>query len=180
MLDAGAHFHEDISAVVAVCTLSAAVYGLFPSEAGQAGRVMKAQLRSLRDSSFRGPGEEAVCPEVLPALANNITVNFMEHFFKGEGRAIVRREVERMKPQVIAYSLYCQSSSLRKPADEFLLLASFSFRPRLMPLRSPSSKKLRLPKRDLAAKELVARTCGEMSTAADEPPTEPRCPKAKL
>ena len=24
----------------------------------------------------------------------------MDHFFKGEGRAIVRREVERMKPQV--------------------------------------------------------------------------------
>ena len=107
MLDAGAHFHEDISAMVAVRTLSAAVYSLFPSEAGQASVVTKAQLRSLRDSSFRWPGEETVCPETLPALAKNIAVSFMEHFFKGEGRAIVRREVERMKPQVIAYSLYC-------------------------------------------------------------------------
>ena len=34
MLDAGAHFHKDISAMVAVRTLSAVVYGLFPSEAG--------------------------------------------------------------------------------------------------------------------------------------------------
>ena len=107
MLYTGAHFHEDISTVVAVRTLSAVVYGLFPSEAGQAGGVMKAQLRSLRDSSFHWPGEEAVHPETLPALAKNIAVNFMEHFFKGEGHAIVRREVERMKPQVIAYSLYC-------------------------------------------------------------------------
>jgi len=53
MLDAGAHFHEDISAMVAVRTLSAAVYSLFPSEAGQASVVTKAQLRSLRGPSFR-------------------------------------------------------------------------------------------------------------------------------
>ena len=37
---------------------------------------------------------------MLPPLAKNIAKNFMDHFFKGEGRAIVRREVERMKPQV--------------------------------------------------------------------------------
>ena len=55
---------------------------------------MKAQLHSLRDLNFRWPGEEVVRPEVLPALAKNIAVNFMEHFFKGEGRAIVRHEVE--------------------------------------------------------------------------------------
>ena len=101
MLDAGAHFHEDISAMVAVRTLSAAVYSLFPSEAGQASVVTKAQLRSLRDSSFRWPGEETVCPETLSALAKNIAVSFMERFFKGEGRALVHREVERIKPQVI-------------------------------------------------------------------------------
>ena len=63
--------------------------------------VTKAQLRSLRDPSFRWPGEETVCPETLPALAKNIAVNFMERFFKGEGRALVQREVELMKPQVI-------------------------------------------------------------------------------
>lgn len=92
MLDAEAHFHEDSSAVVVVRTLSAAMYGLFPTEAGQVGRVMKAQLLSLRDANC-WPGEEAVRPEALPALVKNIAVNFMEHFFKGEGRAIVRREV---------------------------------------------------------------------------------------
>jgi len=36
-------------------------------------------------------------------LAKNIAKNFMDHFFKGEGRAIVRREVERMKPQVTVH-----------------------------------------------------------------------------
>ena len=44
MLDAGAHFHEDISAMVTVRTLSATVYNLFPSEAGQANVVMKHPL----------------------------------------------------------------------------------------------------------------------------------------
>ena len=107
MLDARVPSHKDISAMVAVRTLSDVVYGLFPSEAGQAGGVTKAQLRSLRDSSFRWPGEETVCPEMLPALAKNIAVNFMERFFKGEGRALVRREVERMKPQVIVCASLC-------------------------------------------------------------------------
>src|SRR6185437_657774 len=139
MLDAGAHFHEDMSAMVAVRTLSAAVYGLFPSEAGQTSVVTKSQLCSLRDSSFRWPGEETVCPETLPALAKNIAVNFMERFFKGEGRALVQREVERMKPQVIV-CFFCQPSLLRKPANFWL--ASFSSRPMLMPSRGPSSKKL--------------------------------------
>ena len=103
MVEAGAHFHEDISAVVAVCTLSIAVYGLFPAKAGAPGGVMKAQLRSLHDANFRWLGEEAVRPETLPPLAKNIAKNFMDHFFKGEGRAIVRREVERMKLQVIFF-----------------------------------------------------------------------------
>ena len=108
MLDAGAHFHEDISAMVAVRTLSTAVYSLFPSEAGQASVVTKAQLRSLRDPSFRWPGEDTVNPDALPALAKNIAVSFMERFFKGEGRALVQREVERMKNQVtFIYLLLC-------------------------------------------------------------------------
>ena len=101
MLDAGALFHEDISAMVAVRTLIAAVYSLFPSEDGQASVVTKAQLCSLRDPSFRWPGEDTVNPDALPALAKNIAVCFMERFFKGEGRALVQREVERMKNQVI-------------------------------------------------------------------------------
>ena len=46
-----------------------------------------------------------------------------------------------------------------------------------MLLRSPSSKKLQLLKRDLAARELAAKE--EMLTAIVEPPTEPRCPKTK-
>ena len=108
MLDAGAHFHEDISAMVAVHMLSASVYSLFLSEAGQASVVTKAQLRSLRDPSFRWPGEDTVNPDALPALAKNITVCFMERFSKGEGRALVQREVERMKNQVtFIYLLLC-------------------------------------------------------------------------
>ena len=74
--------------------------------------VTKAQLRSLRDPSFRWPGEETVCPETLPALAKNIVVSFMERFFKGEGRALVQREVERMKPQVIFFTKSLLTSSL--------------------------------------------------------------------
>ena len=82
MLDAGAHFHEDISAMVTVRTLSAAVYSLFPSKAGQASVVTKAQLHSLRDPSFHWPGEDTVNPDALPALAKNIAVSFMERFSK--------------------------------------------------------------------------------------------------
>ena len=52
MLDAGAHFNEDISVVVAVRMLSAEVYILFPSEAAGASTVTKAQLRCLRDEGF--------------------------------------------------------------------------------------------------------------------------------
>ena len=106
LLDAGAHFNEDISVVVAVRTLSAAVYSLFPSEAVSASTVTKAQLHCLRDEGFPWPGEDAVRPELLPALAKNIAKNFMDHFFKCEGRAIVRREVERMKALVISCLLF--------------------------------------------------------------------------
>ena len=104
MLDAGAHFNEDISAVVAVRTLSAAVYNLFPSEAANASTVTKVQLRCIRDEGFQWPGEAVVRPEALPALSKNIAKNFMDHFFKGEGRAIVRRKVDRMKAQVLSSS----------------------------------------------------------------------------
>ena len=54
---------------------------------------MKAQLHCLHDEGFPWPGEDAVRPEALPALAKNIAKNFMDNF-KGEGRAIVHREVE--------------------------------------------------------------------------------------
>jgi len=115
MVEAGVHFHEDISAVVAVRTLSAAVYGLFPAKAGAPGGVTKAQLRSLHGANFHWPSEEAVRPETLPPLVKNISKNFMDHFFKGEGRAIVRREVERMKLQVISFfvvNLLCYRNML--------------------------------------------------------------------
>ena len=111
VLDAGAHFNEDISVVVVVCTLSTMVYSLFPSEAAGANTVTKAQLHCLRDEGFQWPGEVAVRPEALPALVKNIAKNFMDHFFKGEGRAIVHREVERMKAQVILFSFLCAFSS---------------------------------------------------------------------
>ena len=94
--------------MVAVRTLSATVYSLFPSEAGQAGVVTKTQLRSLRGPSFRWPGEDTANPDALPTLAKNIAVSFMERFFRGEGRALVQREVERMKNQVtFIYLLLC-------------------------------------------------------------------------
>ena len=85
------------------------------------------------------------------------------------------REVKRMKLQVIVFLFCCQASSLWKHVDDFWLV-SFSFRPRPMPLRSQSSRKLRLPKRDLAAREMAME---EMLMAVVEPPTEPRCPKTK-
>ena len=70
---------------------------------------------------------------MLLALAKNIVVNFMERFFKGEGRALVRREVERMKPQVIVCALFFANLLYyEKPADYWL--ASFSSRPRLIVL----------------------------------------------
>ena len=98
--------------MVAVCTLSAAVYGLFPAEAGNAGIVTKAQLCSLCEKGFAWPGESAVQPNALPALAKNIAKNFMDHFFKGEGRSLVRREVDRLKPQVALYSICLHFSLL--------------------------------------------------------------------
>jgi len=98
MVDAGAHFQEDLSAVVALRTLSAAVYGLFPAEADNGRSVTKAQLRSLCDEGFAWPGENAVRSDALPDLAKNIAKNFMDHFFKGEGHALVQSEVERLKP----------------------------------------------------------------------------------
>jgi len=39
-------------------------------------------------------------------------LSFMERFFKGEGRALVQREVERMKPQVIFFTKSLLTSSL--------------------------------------------------------------------
>ena len=83
-----------ISALWSPSVPSAPQCGLFPTEAGQVGGVTKAQFRSLCDANFRWPGEEAVRPEVLPTLAKNIAVNFMEYFFEGEGRAIMRCEVK--------------------------------------------------------------------------------------
>ena len=68
--------------------------------------VTKAQLCSLRDEGFPWLGEDAVRPEALPALAKNIAKNLMDHFFKGEGHAIVHREVERMKAQVVFLSSF--------------------------------------------------------------------------
>jgi hypothetical protein len=72
MLDAGAHFNEDISTVVAVRTLSAAVYNLFPPEAASTSTVTKGQLRCLRDEGFSWPGEAAVRPllrRTLPKIS---------------------------------------------------------------------------------------------------------------
>ena len=62
MVEASARFYEDLSAIVAVRTLSATVYGLFPSASGYAGSVTKGQFCSLRDPGFAWPGDDAVRP----------------------------------------------------------------------------------------------------------------------
>ena len=63
------------------------------------------------DEGFPWPGEAAVRPEALPALAKNNAKNFMDHFFKGEGCVIVHCEVDRMEAQVISSSFLCTFSS---------------------------------------------------------------------
>jgi len=174
MLDVGAHFHEDLSAVVAVNTLSAAVYGLFPTEASNTGGVTKAQLRSLRDKGFCWPEEDAVRPEMLPALVKNIAKNFMDHFFKGEGRALVRAKLNEFPRFLCFFAL--------SVAHCFWVLVSFNSKLRLMPSRSPFLPKLWrlwLLKKDLEARivklvrlshRLLAKTVGGLQM-------KPRCSK---
>ena len=60
---------------------------------------------------FPGSEKTQFARRRCPLFAKNIAKNFMDHYFKGEDRAIVRHEVERMKAQVISSSFLCTFSS---------------------------------------------------------------------
>jgi len=82
MVEAGARFHEDIS------------------DEGPALLSPRRKLPLARRGG-RSPGDAASHGLEYPK-------NFMDHFFKGEGRAIVQREVKHMKPLVRhSFALLC-------------------------------------------------------------------------
>ena len=89
MADSFSSFFGDLSAAVAARTLSVAVCGLLPAEAGNADTILKAQLHTLRDRSFPWPPVESVRPKALPALPKNIAKNFVETFFCEKGHGLV-------------------------------------------------------------------------------------------
>ena len=84
----------DLSAAVAMRSLSAAVCKMLPEGGGAEAAVTKAQLRSMRDSTFEWPSLDEVRPEALPPLPKNIAKNFTASFFKACGRDLVRAEVQ--------------------------------------------------------------------------------------
>ena len=100
MARSGADFKCELSATVAVRTLSAAVCRLLPAESnGSSSSIVKAQLRLLRDASFEWPSLDSLCPESLPTLSKNIAKNFAKYFHE-KGRGLVDVELERMKDHV--------------------------------------------------------------------------------
>ena len=90
----------DLSAVVAVRSLCAAVCKLLPEGSGTEASVTKTQLCTMRDPTFVWPSPEEVRPEALPALPKNIAKNFTASFFETHGRDLVRAEAERLRRQV--------------------------------------------------------------------------------
>ncbi|KAG2571459.1 uncharacterized protein LOC120640649 [Panicum virgatum] len=102
MADTGSLFYGDLSAAIAARALSASVCGLLLADSGNSGSITKAQLRTLCDRSFQWPSAEAMRPEVLPALPNNIAKNFAETFFRERGRGLVQLEGECLKEQLQA------------------------------------------------------------------------------
>jgi len=100
MARSSADFKCELSAMVATRTLSAAVCRLLPTESsGSSSRIVKAQLRLLRDASFEWPSLDSLRPESLPTLPKNIAKNFAKYFHE-KGRGLVDLELERMKDQV--------------------------------------------------------------------------------
>jgi hypothetical protein len=93
----------DLSAAVAVRSLSATICKLLPAGGGADAAVTKTQLRSMRESTFEWPSPKEVRPDTLPPLSKNIAKNFTATFFKTSGRDLVRAEAERLQKQV----LYC-------------------------------------------------------------------------
>ena len=93
----------DMSAVVVVSSLSASICSLLSADGGAEASVKKAQLRTMRDATFKWPSLDEVRPDALPPLSKNIAKNFTGTVFKTSGRDLVQAEVERLQKQV----LYC-------------------------------------------------------------------------
>jgi hypothetical protein len=82
MANSGSRAMGDLSAAVAVRSLSAAICRLLPAGGGANAAFTKAQLRSMRDATFEWPPPEEIRPNALPLLPKNITRNFTATFFK--------------------------------------------------------------------------------------------------
>ena len=95
----------DLSAAVAVRSLSAAVCKLLPEGSGAEASLTKAQLRTMHDPTFVWPSPDEVRPEALHALPKNIAKNFTSSFFKTHERELVRGEAERLRRQVSLHPL---------------------------------------------------------------------------
>jgi hypothetical protein len=93
----------DLSAAVAVRSLSADVCKMLPEGSGAEASLMKAQLRTMRGPTFARPSLDEVQPKALSALPKNIAMNFTLSFFKTYGRELVRGEAERLRRQVILH-----------------------------------------------------------------------------
>ena len=104
MADSGSRAMGDLSAVVAVRSLSAAIYRFFPAGGVADATVTKAQLWSMRDASFEWPSPLEVRPDALPPLPKNIAKNFTATFFRASGRDLIRAKAEQLKEQVLSGS----------------------------------------------------------------------------
>jgi len=82
MANSGSWAMGDLSAVVAVRSLSAAICRLLPAGGGADAAFTKAQLWSMRNATFEWPPPEEVRPDALPLLPKNIARNFTVTFFK--------------------------------------------------------------------------------------------------
>jgi hypothetical protein len=99
MADSGAEFKCELSTTMVAQMLNAAIYGLLPVESSSSMGILKAQLRLLRDPSFKWPSLDSLHPDALPALPKNIAKNFATYFHE-KGWGLVSLELERMNEQV--------------------------------------------------------------------------------
>ena len=100
MAKSGADFRCELSATVAVRTLSATICDMLPAEGSSLTGILNAQLWLLRDSSFEWTSLNSLRPDALRVLPKNIAKNFAEYFHK-KGRGLVSLELEHMTDQVI-------------------------------------------------------------------------------
>ena len=100
MANCGNRAMGDLSATVAVHSISAAICKLLPEGSGAEAAVTKTQLRTMRDPTFEWPSPDEVRPEALPPLPKNIVKNFTSSVFKTHGRDLVRGEADRLRKQV--------------------------------------------------------------------------------